>query len=241
MISSFKSQRTAAFPKGCPAYQEIGNTAYVTFDEFTVPDKSLDYYKTPATADATDTLGIIQYAHSQITRKGSPVKNVVLDLSCNGGGDSSAAMYVLGWFLGSATLNINSTITNAQASTQYKIDTNMDRAFDDSDTLQGRGLNLYCLASPASFSCGNLVPVTFKSSGKVKLLGEQTGGGACAVLPLSTADGTMFQISGYRRLSTVVNGSFIDVDKGAAPDFAIAKQENFYNRKALTKYINSLF
>ena len=31
-------------------------------------------------------IGIIAFAHREITRKNSPIKNVVLDLSCNGGG-----------------------------------------------------------------------------------------------------------------------------------------------------------
>ena len=39
----------------------------------------------------------------------------------------------------------------------------------------------------------------------------------------------------------VVIGSFYDIDQGAEPDFYIDDPENFYNRKALTDYINKLF
>ena len=39
-----------------------------------------------------DTISIIINAHRQITRGNSPIKNVVVDLSCNGGGQAAAAV-----------------------------------------------------------------------------------------------------------------------------------------------------
>lgn len=80
-------------------YEEYSNgdgttTAFVTFDNFTMPNQ--DYYTTPATASAADTYGILEYAHSQIFKSGSTVKNVVLDLSCNSGGSINASVYTLG-------------------------------------------------------------------------------------------------------------------------------------------------
>ena len=234
----YMAARAKAYPSGTPAYEEIGDTAYITFDSFTLPDKT-DYYATPAAADAADTIGIIQYAHSQITRKGSPVKNVVLDLSTNLGGDADAAIYVVGSFLGSCTMNVNDTLTGAKASTQYKVDVNGDRKFDENDTFGDR--NLFCITSPGSFSCGNLVPAIFKSSGKVGMLGRKSGGGTGVVSMFSLADGTMFNISGNKSVSTVTNGSYYDVDGGVEPDYTIYKIDDFYNRKTLTKQIDGLY
>ena len=54
--------------------------------------------------------------------------------------------------------------------------------------------------SPVSFSCGNLVPCMFKASGKVVLVGKQTGGGSCAVHPFTTVSGTFAQCSGYKHM-----------------------------------------
>jgi len=235
----YGSAREDAFPDGVPGYQEIGDTAYVTFDEFKTPGKDTDYYKTAPTADAEDTIGIIMYANSQIRRKGSPIKNVVIDLSNNGGGELDAAVYVIGWFLGSCTLNLQDTVSDAESSTQYVIDVNGDRKFDDKDSVSAK--NLYCLTSPFSFSCGNLVPATFKRSGKVTLIGKNSGGGACVVMPMSTADGNLLQISGNRKISTNVNGSLYSVDGGAEVDFTITKLKDFYDREALTKYIDGLY
>ena len=53
-----------------------------------------------------DTLGLIFYAHKQITREDSPIENVVLDLSLNGGGAIDAAAVVAAWFLGDAEISI---------------------------------------------------------------------------------------------------------------------------------------
>ena len=58
----------------------------------------------------------------------------------------------------------------------FKADTNLDGKFNKKDALYGKGLRLYCLISPCSFSCGNLVPSVFKQSDKVTLIGKTSGG-----------------------------------------------------------------
>ena len=100
--------------------------------------------------------------------------------------------------------------------------------------------NLFCLTSPNSFSCGNLVPSALKNSHRVTILGQTSGGGACAVQNMTSADGCVFCISGPYRMSYTKNGSFYDIDRGVTPDFVLPSPEQFYNRTRLTKYINSL-
>ncbi len=174
-----------------------------------------------------------------IMRKGSPVENVVLDLSCNGGGDTDAAIFVLSTFLGEGYASLKDTLSGALTTGVYNVDANLDREFDEDD----RGLTdkkLYCLISPCSFSCGNLVPNVFKNSNQVTLLGMTSGGGSCEVMPLSTAYGTYFQISSNIRMSYVKNGSFYDIDQGVEPDYSITDPAFLYDRTELTGYINSL-
>ena len=85
------------------------------------------------------------------------------------------------------------------------------------------------------------MPSVLKSSGRAKIIGEQSGGGACVVMPLSTADGTILQISSPNRFSYMKNGSIYDIDQGIEPDYVIDKPEHFYDREKLTDYINSLY
>ena len=229
------------FPEGRPPYQEIGNTAYITFDGFEF-DADADYYGALERGELEtmlyDTVALIMYAHQQITREGSPIENVVIDLSMNTGGAADAAVYVIAWYLGECDIHLVDAMTGAQSTAVYNIDVNGDRVFDEKDSVAH--LNRYCLISPVSFSCGNLVPCMFKSSCDVTLLGRRSGGGACAVQPLVTADGTIWQVSSRLRLNTVMNGSFYDVDEGAEPDIVIDKPADYYDREKLTDYLNNL-
>jgi hypothetical protein len=227
--------QAAAFPEGCPIYQVVGDTAYVTFNSF--ENTGEDYYAKAPTEEATGTFGICAYAHKQIVNN-SAVKNVVLDLSANTGGESRSALYTLAWFLGEAMVSLQSAATGGASTTVYRADLNLDHVFDEKDTLQGK--NLYCLISPMSFSSGNLVPSFFKNSGKVTLLGQNSGGGACNIQPLVSGTGTYLTISSQHVLSKVFNGSFYDIDQGVAPDFSISKLSSYYDRTALTGMIDSL-
>ncbi|MCR5096583.1 MAG: hypothetical protein K6A70_07570, partial [Erysipelotrichaceae bacterium] len=65
-------------------YEEYGDTAIITFDSFAVNKQ--DYYKEADLANPSDTIELVSYAQSQITREDSPIKKVVVDLSCNTGG-----------------------------------------------------------------------------------------------------------------------------------------------------------
>lgn len=231
--------REKFYPNGVPAYEEIGNTAYITFDKFIGVPQDADYYQTAPTENATDTIGIILYAYSRIMRENSPIENVVLDLSCNTGGEADTAIYTVSAFLGEGYASLKNTMTNALATGVYNVDVNLDHKYD----LNDRGFlskKIFCLISPVSFSCGNLVPNVFKNSNKVTLIGRTSGGGSCVILPMTTAYGTYFQLSGPMRLAFIKNGSFYDIDRGAEPDYPLMFPESFYNRANLTKYINEI-
>ena len=74
----------------------------------------------------------------------------------------------------------------------------------------------------------------FKNSEQVTLLGRTSGGGSCVVLPMSTAYGSLFRISGPNRLAFTKNGSFYDIDQGAEPDFTLAFPETLYDRRTIS-------
>ena len=221
-------------------YEEIGNTAYLTFDNFTNHAANV-YYDALESGDPfpMDTIGLVIYAHGQIYRKNSPIENVVIDLSNNTGGNVDAAIFLMGWILGDAPFSVKDTFTGALSTATYRADVNLDREFNSGDVVDDK--NIYVLISPVSFSCGNLVPAALKASDKVTILGRTSGGGSCIVQPLSTAWGTFFQISGASRMSFLKNGSFYDIDTGVSPDYTISQPKNFYNREALTEFINNIY
>ena len=238
-LQEYSDKRSAILGE-VPVYTEVGNTAYVTFDSFEVTQEGGAYYDSLQNGTLpNDTIGEIIRAHAAICREGSPIENVVIDLSNNGGGHVDAALFLLGWVLGDAPFCVKDTFTGALSTASYRADTNLDRVFDERDVLTDK--RLFCLISPVSFSCGNLVPAVFKYSQRVTLLGRTSGGGSCTILPMSTAWGTMFQISSQRRMSFFKNGSFYDIDQGVDPDIYLTNIESYYDREKLTEYINNLF
>jgi C-terminal processing protease CtpA/Prc len=69
-----------------------------------------------------------------------------------------------------------------------------------------------------SFSCGNLFPSILKDNG-VPVLGATSGGGACAIQAMCTADGFCFQISSFRARLNTLDGD--NIDGGVTPDIPI--------------------
>ena len=188
--------------------------------------------------ETPDTVALIIYANRQIKRENSPIENVVIDLSNNPGGAIDAAAFVIAWYLGEADLAYQDQSTGMLSASAYRADVNLDREFDERDTVSDK--NLYCLISPNSFSCGNLVPACFKASQKVTLIGRKSGGGSCNVQFASTAWGSFFKMSGQRNLSTLKNGSMYDIDQGIDPDYYLSKLTSFYDREKLAETINRM-
>lgn len=234
----YSRARKEAYKDGCPAYEEVGNTAYITLDRFSINLRN-DYYENVASQDSLDTVEIISYANSRINRNNSPIKNVVLDLSNNAGGDIEAAIYALAWCMGEAPFYMTDSYTGASSTVSYRADINLDHEFDDRDQIDDK--IIYCLISPVSFSCANMVPAVLKSSGRVSILGSRSGGGTSVVSAVSTADGNVLEISSTNIISILKNGSYYSVDEGVEPDFRIDKIENYYDRDKLTEYINNLY
>lgn len=225
-------------------YQEVGNTAYITFDSFDM-DLGRDYYDPEVRQAipgmiAADNIALIHYANERINREDSPIENVVIDLSHNSGGMADAAIFVISWALGTCRFSTVNPKSEAQYTVGYQADVNLDGRITAADALDLSRFKVYCLISEFSFSCGNLVPAAFKESGLVTLLGRKSGGGACVVQPAVAADGTVYQYSSRYRLSTVKNGSYYSIDQGVEPDFVISDPAHFYDRAWLTGYICQL-
>ena len=128
----------AQYPESQLPYYEVGNTAYVTFDHFQM-DQAFDYYAAAEKGEmpdpAMDTLSLAYYAHQQITRENSPIENVVLDLSANGGGMAPTALWMVSWFLGEAQMSVYHTATGAESTVVYRADVNFDHQYDEKDTI----------------------------------------------------------------------------------------------------------
>lgn len=247
-----------------------GKTVIVRFDEFTLNTQALtkaqrkeygdklisdgllskyvnydDTEKTQHSYESTyDTVAFIYAVNKTIkdydaAHSNAKIENIVLDMSCNGGGANHSAGFVLAWMLGTCDFAFTNPITGAKWTISYKADVNMNgTAGEDADTVKDK--NLFCLISPVSFSCGNMVPAMLKASDRVTILGVTSSGGSSCVQMSSAADGTTFRMSSKYVMSINKNGSNYDIDKGIDPHYFINAPENFYKKDTIAALVTNI-
>lgn len=247
-----------------------GKTVIVRFDEFTLNTQALtkaqrkeygdklisdgllskyvnyaDTEKRQHSYESTyDTVAFIYAVNKTIkdydaANSNAKIENIVLDMSCNGGGANHSAGFVLAWMLGTCDFAFTNPITGAKWTISYKADVNMNgTAGEDADTVKDK--NLFCLISPVSFSCGNMVPAMLKASDRVTILGVTSSGGSSCVQSSSAADGSIFRMSSKYVMSINKNGSNYDIDKGIDPHYFINNPENFYKKDTIAALVTNI-
>ena len=239
-------------------FSDDGKTAIVRFDEYTTsgdPDLNdiinetnqklgktteeiCELIKKDYTAIQKDIkTEYYLYCVNKMIKENPEAENVILDMSNNFGGACRTAVATLAWMLGEVQINITNSITGAKSSSVYVCDINADGKFDENDTIKDK--KLFCLISPASFSCGNMVPAMLKSSDRVVLLGETSGGGSAVVYPTMAADSTTFRISSRYVMSENKNGSNYDIDKGIEPHVRL-QPETLYDRETICSIVANM-
>ena len=138
----------------------------------------------------------------------------------------------------------DNSLTGQRSIVEYEVDRNFNGVFDAADQDVHYDLNFAVLTSPMSFSCGNLFPSILKDAG-IPVMGATSGGGACAIQAMCTADGFCFQISSFRARLNTLDGD--NIDGGVTPDIPIAadgtvevklSEENSMTVKDYSKYFD---
>jgi hypothetical protein len=223
--------------------------AVITFDNFF---KSSDTYEDAATAAAIlaadpevlagkDSFELFYNALYQITHTHTGVKNIIIDESCNFGGDADACLYLANIFIPCAKLYINNTLDGAKSDTSYNVDIDLDGDASSNTGMDLSSYHIYVLTSESSFSCGNLFPSILKdqrssdmsagNAASIALIGKKTGGGAGVVLAAGTGDGALFNMSSCFELFTKGGTS---VDGGVEPDLELGHDVFYDDGKMLT-------
>ena len=188
---------------GKQTYTRVGDTAFIHVDNFMgeihLQNEWRDYYagKTdviPFTDDEGGAVGAIWFGLQQADEDG--VKRVIIDLSANTGGSTDEMLYLILILTGHSELYMRDRTTGQYYTAKYRIDRNLDRIFDEKDdTFDLVGdKKISVLSSQNGFSCGGISPVMLHEYG-VFVLGENCGGGSCAIYVQSDAYGLMRQTS----------------------------------------------
>ena len=214
-----------------------GSTAIIRFDSFTLNTNELGApvfpTKETVASDKKGTFATLYNGFEEI-KKDTNVKNVILDVSLNGGGAVCALGEALGFLTNDeVTFTTYNPVTGAKNIEVAKYDTDLDGDFDDDDSYQGI-YDFYILTSPCSFSSGNALPCISSDYGYAKIIGQKSGGGDCAVCYAEGSDGSSWQMSST---SSIRHKDGTSVDTGAKVDYEI-DYENFYDAAYLDSYIN---
>jgi hypothetical protein len=161
------------------------------------------------------------------------VTNFVIDITANPGGSLDLVTTLTSLLADKTDIYAETTLTNQRYTATYVVDRNFDRVFDAKDKEVAYHLNIAVLTSAFSFSCGNLFPALMKGYGTL-IIGEKSGGGACAIQQMCTADGFDYRISSFRCRLCDANGK--NIDGGVEPQKALLRDQ-FYDLGVLEQNI----
>ena len=255
-----KSEREAILGQG-KTYVKKGQTAICLFDSFSHSDKKAwnDFYagKGPRPTVETspnDPMAIFLDALEKAASD-PEVKNLVIDLTLNGGGSSDVLVAMTSLMYNQSFVRAQNLVTGQNAMWYYDIDRNFDGKFDAQDQLVHYDLNFCVLTSFRSFSCANLFPALCKEAG-VLIAGEQSGGGSCGVGDYRTPEGIFYRISSA--LGRLADENWQNIDGGVTPHtiipfgnnlsyealgttYTLPSHAKFYDLDYLNKIINDYY
>ena len=217
-------------------YIKDGDTAVFVLDSFMGfnTEEWKKYYEEDGELPKADKDDMVRLKESlEDAKKDSKIKNFVLDLTNNRGGSLDEVAILYGLVTGKRELSCSweNTLTGEKVTETYEMDNNFDRKFDEKDESDGPDLNIAVLTSSASFSCGNAFPSLMKDSGYM-VLGEKSGGGACAVLVQTTGEGMSYGISAFK--ARFINSKGEIIDEGVPVDTELIPKRSNGDDKFVT-------
>lgn len=234
--------------------------AWVTFDQFKsatptynqiTKDNYMDY----------GTVGMTMYLQKLVNASDSKIKKIVIDLANNGGGAVYTEHFLASYLCGRDNLcephdsslghgGVTHTIWNPHSKAfskyTYYADIDGDGDYDQDDYLPA-DVQVYCIVSDGSFSCGNMLPSHLADCSNCKFIGSKSGGGACYVdSNMEIGLGNVFTSSSnfhsLKYASTPSNP--ITVDEGVEGTYYHincnqTEASHFFNREEIITYINN--
>ncbi|MGN1098927.1 MAG: S41 family peptidase, partial [Christensenellales bacterium] len=223
-----------------------GDVLYIRFDSFARSNNSKVFAENgngiislqPVAYDR-NSFNLFYDAFNDLRSNHPEVKNILIDLSVNHGGDTTTLTELLGFFMEEVNIGIYNSVTDNYYLMSYRVDTNMDGVYDGKD-FQAKDYNVFCLTSGASFSCANIFSAILQDEKAAVIIGENTGGGNCIIMNSVTATGDFYNKSApFAYARKAENGGLLHNDSGVSVDKFLL-QDNYYDTDILWSVINSL-
>ncbi|WP_294430979.1 S41 family peptidase [uncultured Treponema sp.] len=238
-----------------------GKTAVFTFDSFFVDIENWKaYYNSTHVAEEpnpddfegwsltfpNDPTADFYKAIYELTKEGTAYPNVetiLIDVSCNGGGDDRCLTKILAYMIDLPNFRQSDVHTDTHYSRYVAADLNLDGKIDSKDDEYRNELKskikFAVLTSRSSFSCGNAFPAICADEG-LPIIGERSGGGACAVVLGCTADGFPYQFSNKLRISHKSDWSSVETGAPITQGGEITPGADFYDDTKLQQIIDTV-
>lgn len=222
------------------------DTCFIFFRNFKTGDNNVvkdENNNVLEDAYLNDTYYLFVKAFDEIKKSSTPIKNIVVDLSINGGGNAGALYRTLGFVSRKFNVTTRDALTKTVLTYSYEVDTNNDGQYDINDGYSD--YNWYVLTSNYTYSSANIFSYISKASNSnVKIIGEQAGGGGCSILPFVLIDGTALQISGTNQSIMIASTrgtsyEYVVLEDGPSVDLEIS-YDKYYDREFITNLISSL-
>ncbi|MEE3491949.1 M4 family metallopeptidase [Ruminococcus sp.] len=232
-------------------YAEQGDTAMIRFDHFDVDNAGWKAFYAGTGArplkyeedgdEMFDTVGVI-LSGLERAKQNPAIKNIIIDVSCNGGGNDSALKSIEWLFTGTSYVLDNNKITKQFNKSYGVFDMNFDGVFDDRDVSPYTDYHYGVLTADYSFSCGNAFPCFMHDRGAM-ILGQKSYGGACAIRKGSVG-GIGIQCSAATSATIFDDGSSVDFGCPVDADLTTDGEnpyENFYDLSLISQKMNEFF
>lgn len=239
-----EAQRKSAFPNGVQPVRYSGDTAIITLNSFTTAASS-DIYDSygnlKSDAWRKDTYYFMRHCMADIGSH-SGIKDVLIDLSQNGGGNIGAMERCLGFLTDNTlTCSLLDYLDGEYTTYYYKIDTDGDGYYDNDAYDQYRWT---ILSSINTFSAANRFTSDAKHQSIARVIGQRSGGGMCPIMSTVLADGTAITISSSSTIRYVTheNGKNVyhAIENGVKPNLEIPYSD-FYDNSKLVSYIDQVW
>ena len=232
-------------------YHEQGDTAVISIDSyFRYDEEGWTAYlagtgERPDGKTVEDTVGTL-LAGLERAKANPEIKNVVLDLSANGGGSTDLLATTLGIVLGEAKVPMRDLASGQRYTIVYDVDTLFDGSFDTAALAKQYDFNYAVLTSGSSFSCGNTFPSILHDAG-IPVFGETSGGGTDMVSRFVTPEGLcLVMTDGFAEM---VDARGNNIENGTTPDAELVKTtaegakdySDFYDIAKLSEIVNGFY
>lgn len=213
--------------------------AIISFDEF---EKGNNYYDRRNNSDnMSSTYYLLNYYLDILSDKNTypKLKNIVFDVSINGGGDVTALIETLCLISPNGKTYLPYLVTTSgYVDACYQLDSNLDNNYDSNDGHY-QSFDFYILTSEYTYSAASSFAYLAQKYNLAKVIGKKSGGGSCCVGNTYTAIGDYIAYSSEYNFGFYdSNNNFIDIDGGATPDINV-DYDYFYDLTALNILIEA--